>query len=507
MNLVKIQNELKNVPDHALIGYVQNPSGQVPTYLALSELERRKEMRSKYNAQKAPDKSVAEGIVEEAQPGLTGLPQAQSMMQAMQPPPEMPTQQMAQGGLADLAMDNDMFNEENFATGGIVAFDDGGEVATSKFGDFFRGLGNPAALETSKQIGALEAEKNRLKFSIFTPKTPTEKAADMQRIQEIDAQISDLSTKKLSTPAVPAAPAIPTATSAVPGGPRVDATQLPSSFTGIGSPSQLGVSPSAVNQMSPPPAAPVAKASGPDFGGLYQPIPDRSAEFASLYQDPTGAAQAGMDKYKALLGEDLMRPKLEEKLTKMEERANKSEEQAPWMALAKAGFGMAAGKSRYAMQNIAEGAGMGLEDYAKSKDRLETLRDKQFDLQARLSQAQRAEQIAAATYGLKDEDTMKAQNHTDKVAKLNYENQRDAANQKNKIDAFEAVNKGKLYGAQAEYYGQKGPTGNMTEKDLFDKYITGGGEMTLGPWEEFRKKYMGMPTDINNLVNKYNPKK
>ena len=48
MNIVKLQNELKNVPDQALIGYVQNPTGQVPSYLALSELQRRKEMREKY---------------------------------------------------------------------------------------------------------------------------------------------------------------------------------------------------------------------------------------------------------------------------------------------------------------------------------------------------------------------------------------------------------------------------------------------------------------------------
>jgi hypothetical protein len=48
MNIIKIQDDLKGAPDSALIGYVQNPTGQVPTYLALSELERRKSMREKY---------------------------------------------------------------------------------------------------------------------------------------------------------------------------------------------------------------------------------------------------------------------------------------------------------------------------------------------------------------------------------------------------------------------------------------------------------------------------
>jgi hypothetical protein len=136
MNIIKIQNQLKGVPDDTLVGYVQNPTGQVPTYLALSELQRRKEMRSNYQANKPEDKTVAEDLVQEAQPqpGIAALPEAQPMMEAMQPPEEMPVEQMAQGGLTDLAMDNQMFNEENFATGGIVAFDDGGPVQHYAYG-------------------------------------------------------------------------------------------------------------------------------------------------------------------------------------------------------------------------------------------------------------------------------------------------------------------------------------------------------------------------------------
>ena len=70
---------LKGAPDQALVGYVQNPSGQVPTYLALSELQRRKEMRASYQANKPEDKSVAEDLVQESQPGVMGLPAGQPM--------------------------------------------------------------------------------------------------------------------------------------------------------------------------------------------------------------------------------------------------------------------------------------------------------------------------------------------------------------------------------------------------------------------------------------------
>jgi hypothetical protein len=135
MNIIKIQNQLKGVPDDTLVGYVQNPSGQVPTYLALSELQRRKEVRNSYQANKPEEKSVAEDLVAESQPqpGIAALPEAQPMMEAMAPQPEMPMEQMAQGGLAELDTGT-MYNENNYATGGIVAFDDGGPVQHYAYG-------------------------------------------------------------------------------------------------------------------------------------------------------------------------------------------------------------------------------------------------------------------------------------------------------------------------------------------------------------------------------------
>ena len=124
MNIIKIQDQLRGVADNTLVGYVQNPTGQVPTYLALAELQRRKEMRTKYQANKPEEKTVAEDLVQEAQPqmaGVMGLPAGQPMQEAMQPPPEMPMEQMAQGGLAELDV-NDMYSEDSYAKGGIVAF-------------------------------------------------------------------------------------------------------------------------------------------------------------------------------------------------------------------------------------------------------------------------------------------------------------------------------------------------------------------------------------------------
>ena len=282
----------------------------------------------------------------------------------------------------------------------------------------------------------------------------------------------------------------------------------------MGETSQFGPSITAMNQMTTPPtpAATATKPAGPDFGGLYQPLTDYSKEYAALYQDPTGMAEKEMARYKSLIGEDTMRPKLEEKLAKMEERANKMEEQAPWMALARAGFEMASsrpeyGKGQSAIADIARGAGMGVKEYANAREKLEASRERQFDLQARLAQAKRAEDVAAATFGTNSEQFIKAQNQANKLAELSYKTSREAANQKNKIDAFEAVQKGKLYGAQAEYYGEKGDAtaGEVTEKDLFKGYLSSGGETINGPWEAYKQKYMpkAIPQDINNIMSKY----
>lgn len=115
MNIVKLQNALKNIPDESLIGYVQNPTGQVPTYLALSELQRRKNMKEKYeSAQQAPETSVAEDLTQASTSGLAML--------AKNPQSGAPMSQ----GVADLPVDDTMYQEDSFAGGGIVAFADGG---------------------------------------------------------------------------------------------------------------------------------------------------------------------------------------------------------------------------------------------------------------------------------------------------------------------------------------------------------------------------------------------
>jgi hypothetical protein len=504
MNIIKLQDQLKGLPDQTLAGYVQNPTGEVPTYLALSELQRRKTMREKYQQQQAPQTTVAEDLAAPPPPMQQGIASvAPQQMQA--PMPAQAPQGMAQGGVAALDT-GDMYNENSFASGGIVAFDDGGEVAQSRIGKWWESYKQRGQGDLAKQdrIQRLQNEYVSLTTDPLTKITPSQDASNKARQAEIKQELAALQSAAPSTET----PAVIPAPTATPGGPRVPPEQaLPSSFTGTDQLSQFQPSPNALTQMNQPPVpGPVPGAGG--AGGLYQALPDYSAEYAKLHQDPAGAAEAGMDKYRTMIGTDTMRPQLEEKLKKMEERSTKQEEQAPWMALARAGLGMAAGKSRYALQNIAEGATMGMEDYAKAKDKFETAREKQFDIQAKLSQAKRAEDIAAATYGLKSEETIKAQNHSDKLAELQYKYTRDAANQKNKIDAYEATSKDKYYSALGEASSNK----EDSFKTLYNNYLEGkfiGQQLPEGlTYEQFKQKVnpgIGLSTKAQSAYDKYKP--
>ena len=158
MNLIQIQEHLKDLPTPAIMAYANGQNPQVPPYMALGEMNRRKSMEQR--AAQAPDSSVKEKLESElsqqtALPGIgqgmnmrinpAGMPQPMPaaqpqmapQMRPMQVQPaarSMPPQQMSQpgsipagapgmagGGLANLPTRRSMFN---YAPGGIVAFAD-----------------------------------------------------------------------------------------------------------------------------------------------------------------------------------------------------------------------------------------------------------------------------------------------------------------------------------------------------------------------------------------------
>tara|TARA_B100000424_G_scaffold270319_1_gene269331 strand:- start:5244 stop:7523 length:2280 start_codon:yes stop_codon:yes gene_type:complete len=80
MNILELQDNLKDLPDSALMREMQMPSGNAPQFLVLSELKRRKRMRDDFQRQQNADMpTVAEEVVTAAgmpQEGIMGAARA-----------------------------------------------------------------------------------------------------------------------------------------------------------------------------------------------------------------------------------------------------------------------------------------------------------------------------------------------------------------------------------------------------------------------------------------------
>jgi hypothetical protein len=142
MNLVQINERLKDLPVQVLQQYANGMNPEVPPYLALGELQRRemsqKQMATAQGGQQGPQPSIKEQVEQKA--GLMALQQMQQQQVAQQmqqprgpmpapagvPQPEpQPEAMMARGGLAGIPVRRDMFE---YAGGGIIAFAKAGEV-------------------------------------------------------------------------------------------------------------------------------------------------------------------------------------------------------------------------------------------------------------------------------------------------------------------------------------------------------------------------------------------
>lgn len=108
MNMLQVQDALKSASDDQLMREMMNPTGMAPQFLVLSEMKRRKDMRSKATP---PQGTVAEDLMAEGN-------QAREAMTVSEDEPEYADEQMmARGGLAAL---------RRYAEGGAVRMQAGG---------------------------------------------------------------------------------------------------------------------------------------------------------------------------------------------------------------------------------------------------------------------------------------------------------------------------------------------------------------------------------------------
>ena len=101
MNILDAEDLIKGLPDATLTQEAQMPSGQLPQFLVISEIQRRTDMRKRFDAQQEqPQGTVADRIVQE---GIMGMMPQQPMGMPQGMPQAMPPMGMAAGGITRMA--------------------------------------------------------------------------------------------------------------------------------------------------------------------------------------------------------------------------------------------------------------------------------------------------------------------------------------------------------------------------------------------------------------------
>jgi len=123
-NIIQQENDLQEMSTQSLANYLNNPTGQYNPYLVAGELQR-KEAFAQRQMTEAPQGTVVDELVAKTMP-MGGMPMG-GMPQMPQPrPEEMVSESITETGIANLPAPN---IGQNYAGGGIVGYEAGGDVS------------------------------------------------------------------------------------------------------------------------------------------------------------------------------------------------------------------------------------------------------------------------------------------------------------------------------------------------------------------------------------------
>lgn len=191
MNIIKVQDSLKNFSEDQLIKEMQQPTGNAPQFLVLSELNRRKRVKGDFEARQAENQpTVAEEAVAAA-----GVPQDQMMGM----PEAMAPQSAVSEGVGTSA-------PIKMATGGLAQF--GQEIRNGMGQDidpYLDGVQNEAEQKFGVQLGQLGQGNMNIQPSIYQqpmPRGPSQFAPQDPRGPRIPDSMGGIGGKGAIRPAV-----------------------------------------------------------------------------------------------------------------------------------------------------------------------------------------------------------------------------------------------------------------------------------------------------------------
>jgi len=348
---------------------------------------------------KAPQQTVAEEVMQPANQNM-GLAAAQQMPQ--QAPQQMPQQMPPQQGpgLDQVPIPANMFDERRMASGGIVAFQAGGQASLQ---DVLRMMSRQE-LQDYQRTGRLPEQYRMMLAGAEAAPTFTGSLRDATQADtgaqfgarpltgsQIIAQKADAAGNIYARPAPPM---------------TTDVSGMPGTFAPYEDVvSQLG-------QGVPEPVDPFSATQGRTSirGGQTDPgfVPqDRTPSAVKKTEEtkkaeekpPVGKKEEGPKTYDAylrdvqnMMGKSTVGADMRKDIDKDKNARKEAKEQAGWMRLVEAGLGIMGGESPYALVNIGKGATNALKGYADDLREQKKLDREDRKILLDLDRAERAEQ-------------------------------------------------------------------------------------------------------------------
>lgn len=181
-NIIQAEDDVKGMPDQALQQMAQRPDGRYPQFLVVSEIQRRSNMRKRFESQQQPQGTVKDQIVQQGIASLAppppqmqqamGVPQ--QMPQGAPMPPQMPPQGMYAGGVVNMNTGKQVpyvtYPQRRRGPSGPQLTDAGREATASLYGGITQQ--RPGELETiyrNELVGMPTDEYDALLAQGYTP--------------------------------------------------------------------------------------------------------------------------------------------------------------------------------------------------------------------------------------------------------------------------------------------------------------------------------------------------
>lgn len=370
MNLLRIQDALKNASDDQLMGLLRTPDATAPSYLVLSEIKRRKDMRAQQPEE--PQGTVAEDLAKESTYDDQGI-------RSLKTP-----------GYEEEAQRADPEGIQGMRRGGVVRMQDGGTPP--------RPLQDLSASEIDRYLD-LSRQRQRLGFPMTGPGASPYTIEELMGQRMALEEISNLNPSEINR----SASLIP---QNLPGSLEVPPA---ATSTGVSSPSQ-SAPPSAAVASADPGAAPVRAEMPPTV--VTAAAPGAAAGAAAGRPGSAGGIGAlgsgGSPDFDRLYAANMARfpglpADLEARMKAMRTKPEEERSKALNMSLIEAGLRMMASKNPSLLGSIGESAVPAVQSYAQQqaqirKDQREDIKDELSVAQANLARAYYAGQITAAQY-------------------------------------------------------------------------------------------------------------